>query len=183
MSVRTRPRFRHLGMYTFDPEVMAEFYCREFGLVVTDRGTGTTGHQVIFMSGDPHEHHQFVVANGREPDSKPLSNQVSFRVADLPALKAYAEHFKEIGIPLVQSKTHGNALSIYIHDPEGNTIEVYCHTPWHVQQPVGQPMDLSQPNEEILAQSEALSRAHPSFMPRDQWSRQLAAKLQDQVGS
>ena len=62
MTDRSRPRFSHVGCYTFDPEKMADFYCQTFGLVITDRGVGTTGHNVIFMSGDPHEHHQFVVA-------------------------------------------------------------------------------------------------------------------------
>ena len=183
MSDRYRPRFSHLGCYAFDPEAQAEFYCREFGLIVTDRGTGTTGHHVVFMSGDPHDHHQLVFANGREPGSKPLMNQISFRVKDVTALKAYAAHFAEIGIPLVQCKTHGNALSIYIHDPEGNTVEVYCHTPWYVGQPTGVPMDLSKSDEEILAQSEALCRAHPSFQMREDWSRGIQGRLHDRIGS
>lgn len=183
MTDRSRPRFSHVGCYTFDPEKMADFYCQTFGLVITDRGVGTTGHNVIFMSGDPHEHHQFVVANGREHGSKPLSNQISFRVQDVAALKAFAIYFEENSIPIVQCKTHGNALSIYIQDPEGNTIEVYCHTPWHIQQPVGIPLDLTKSDAEILAQSEELCRLHPSFKTRDDWSRDVALRLKKRIGA
>jgi catechol 2,3-dioxygenase len=120
---------------------------------------------------------------GREHGSKPLSNQISFRVQDVAALKAFAVYFEENSIPLVQCKTHGNALSIYIQDPEGNTIEVYCHTPWHIQQPVGIPLDLTKSDAEILVQSEELCRLHPSFKTRDDWSRDVALRLKKRIGA
>ena len=40
--------------------------------------------------------------------------------------------------------SHGNAWSCYFKDPEGNTVEAYLDTPFHVPQPHGEPLDLSQ---------------------------------------
>ena len=31
--------------------------------------------------------------------------------------------------------THGNALSVYFLDPEGNRVELLIDTPWYVPQP------------------------------------------------
>ena len=72
---------------------------------------------------------------------------------------------------------HGNALSLYVLDPEGNQIELYCHTPWYVRQPSGKPMDLTQSEAAILAQVEREVRADPSFMPREQWMAQMQARM------
>ena len=35
--------------------------------------------------------------------------------------------------------SHGNTLSIYFNDPEGNGLEVFWDTPWHVAQPKANP--------------------------------------------
>lgn len=70
---------------------------------------------------------------------------------------------------------HGNALSIYFADPEGNTVEVYVDTPFYVAQPHGDPLDL-EVDAEILAETEAICRADPTFMPLDQWQAQFLSK-------
>jgi catechol 2,3-dioxygenase len=64
---------------------------------------------------------------------------------------------------------HGNALSLYFSDPEGNTVEVHFDTTFCVSQPHGDPLDLSRPETEILAETEASCRADPSFMPIESW--------------
>ena len=75
-------------------------------------------------------------------------------------------------------KSHGNALSLYVQDPEGNQCEIYCHTPWYVSQPVGKPLDLTLSEEEILAQVEAECRDNPTFMPRQQWIENMQQQMQ-----
>ena len=36
---------------------------------------------------------------------------------------------------------------LYLRDPEGNRVEVFIDTPWHVTQPYREPMDLSLPTK------------------------------------
>ena len=45
--------------------------------------------------------------------------------------------------------SHGNAWSAYFKDPEGNRIEVFVDSPWYTPQPCRQPLDLTQPVEQI----------------------------------
>ncbi|MAF07065.1 MAG: glyoxalase, partial [Acidiferrobacteraceae bacterium] len=59
---------------------------------------------------------------------------------------------------------HGNALSFYFPDPDGNYLEMYVHTPWYIPQPHGVPYDLSLPSEEIMRKVEAHCREDPGFM-------------------
>ena len=73
--------------------------------------------------------------------------------------------------------THGNAWSCYFTDPEGNTVEAYLDTPWHVPQPHGAPFDIAAPEAEIVAWTEAHARATPGFMPIDEYQKQMAKRL------
>lgn len=177
MFKQTSMRFTHLGIYVRDLRTMVEFYTREFGLLVTDEGIGSTGPRGAFLTGDPAEHHQLVFVEGRDETSKPTTNQISFLIEDLAALRTYAKHCVEDGIPVLLTKNHGNAWSIYIKDPDGNTVEVYCHSPWYIPQPCGKPLDLSASESEILEQTEVLVRATPGWMTREEWLLSMKERL------
>jgi catechol 2,3-dioxygenase len=73
--------------------------------------------------------------------------------------------------------SHGNAWSCYFKDPEGNTVEAYLDTPFHVPQPHGEPLDLSKSDAEILRETEAACRADPGFMMMDAFRETLAGRL------
>ena len=70
------------------------------------------------------------------------------------------------------------ALSIYFPDPEGNMVEIYMDTPWYVPQPHSVPIDLSLPNDEIMAQTEKHCRQTPGFMPLKEWQAEVERRLQ-----
>ncbi len=78
------------------------------------------------------------------------------------------------GAQQMRCMNHGNALSIYFADLEGNTVEVYLDTPWYVPQPHGDPLDLGKPDEEIWAETEAICRADPGFVPVATWQARFA---------
>ena len=63
--------------------------------------------------------------------------------------------------------SHGNTLSIYFNDPEGNGVEVFWDTPWHVAQPQGKPWDISMDREQALAWVQDHFGQEPSFEPRE----------------
>ena len=62
----TRPQltFSHLGIFVRDLAAMADFYTTRLGFTVTDRGA-LPGVDLVFLSRDPDEHHQIVLASGR----------------------------------------------------------------------------------------------------------------------
>ena len=69
--------------------------------------------------------------------------------------------------------THGNAVSIYFRDPEGNRLEVFLDTPWYCEQPLREPIDLDQSDEAVMGAAEALARSRPRFRSRAQWISEM----------
>ncbi len=171
----------HVGIFAADVEKMVGFYSRFFGFLISDRGITSSGNEIVFMTSDPGEHHQFVIASGR-PKDVPFNviNQISFRVDSLATLRKLYGRLADEKIELVGRDgplCHGNALSVYFHDPEGNRIELLIDTPWHVSQPCGMPVDLSLSDEALWASLEARVRELPGFKPRAEWEQEMTRKL------
>lgn len=162
--------FSHMGFYVRDLARMARFYKDVMCFFETDRGDlGPV--QLIFLSRDPSEHHQIVLATGRPADlSFSIINQISLRVPDLATLREM--HRRVAADPDVTelvSATHGNAVSIYFRDPECNRLEVFVDMPWYCEQPLREPIDLSQSDAQVMAAAEALARSRPRFRSRAEW--------------
>lgn len=170
--------FSHFGFFVRDPARMESFYRRVMGFTVTDRGTLPTPNgtvTLVFLSRDPHEHHQIVLAGGRpEADSFNLINQISFKTGDLADLRAlHTMLLSDADVSDIQPITHGNAISIYFRDPEGNRIEAYMDTPWYCVQPLREPVDLAQTDTQIMADAERIARAAGQFMSREAWVEKM----------
>lgn len=171
----------HAGVFATDVEKMVGFYTRFFGFVVSDRGIGSNGKQIVFMTSDPREHHQFVIVEGR-PKDVPFNvvNQISFRVDSLATLRkmhARLAHEPVQKLGRDGPMSHGNALSVYFHDPEGNRIEILIDTPWYVSQPSGISVDFSMPDDALWTWLEARARESPGFKPRADWEKEISKKL------
>jgi catechol-2,3-dioxygenase len=169
--------FSHIGIFVADLARMEDFYTRVLGFAVTDRGLlGNTN--LVFLSRDPKEHHQIVLAGGRPPGAgfNPI-NQISFRMADFAGLREMHRRVEREGVQDLAPVSHGNALSIYFKDPEGNRIELFVDTPWYVQQPLRIPMDMRLNDAEIWKWAESEARKQPGFRPVDEWRASLAQKL------
>jgi len=169
----------HFGIYTTDLDRMVDFYTRVMGFVISDTGkSGSTGARIFFMTQNPECHHQFVLFDGRpeEPTYNPV-NQISFRLDSLDTLKAYRQALVEEGITQHRITDHGNAWALYFKDPEGNPVELYVDSPFYTPQPCGEPLDLDQSNDEIVARTEAMCRSRPRFMSREAWMQSIQAKL------
>ncbi|HKC06466.1 MAG TPA: VOC family protein [Methylomirabilota bacterium] len=162
--------FSHFGIYVTDLARMEDFYTRVLGLLVSDRGQVPGGSDLVFLSRDPDEHHQIVLATGRPPGVEfNVVNQISFKLPALADLKAMHARARDEGTKQFRIVTHGNAWSVYFADPEGNRVEVFVDTPWHTPQPVVEPFDIEAPVEVIERETEALCRNRPGFMSREQW--------------
>jgi catechol-2,3-dioxygenase len=169
----------HFGLFVTDLDRMVDFYTRMFGFVVSDRGASSTGPSIVFMTRDPREHHQLVFAAGR-PAELPFNivNQLSFRVDSVQTLRAMEARLKdEPGVKILGPVTHGNALSLYFRDPEGNRVELLIDTPWHVPQPCRIPVDLALPDKDLWEFIEAKARALPGFKSRAEWQAEITRKI------
>jgi len=167
----------HVGIFVTDIERMVDFYTRFLGFVVSDRGPRPDG-EIVFMTRDPNEHHQFVMASGR-PAELPFNpvNQLSFRVDSLDTLRKLARALKKEPVEELGPVTHGNALSVYFHDPEKNRVELLIDTPWYVPQPYRIPVDIMQADADLWASIEKQVRATPGFKPREEWAADIQRKI------
>jgi catechol 2,3-dioxygenase len=170
-----RPTPSHFGIFVTDVERMVAFYKEVFGLTETDRGVGRTfRNTLVFLSASPDQHHQLVLASGRPPEATfSTVMQISLVVPSIQHLRDIQVSAQERGATRLLPLNHGNALSLYFGDPEGNTVETYVDTPFYVSQPFGDPLDLSKDDATLLRETEAICRRDPSFMPIDQWQQRF----------
>jgi catechol-2,3-dioxygenase len=174
----TTVAFSHFGFYVKNLERMRDFYCRVLGFIETDRGIAR-GRPIVFLSRDPREHHQIVLVEGRTGSIDELViNQISLRVGSLAELKQrYALVKRETEVSDINPTDHGTAWSLYFRDPEKNRIELFVDSPWYVEQPRVDPLDLDASEKDIVARTRATIEKHPSFRPIEDWQRDFAAKL------
>jgi len=166
--------FSHMGFYVRDLPRMARFYKEVLGFFQTDQGDlGTV--QLVFLSRDPSEHHQIVLASGRPTDlAFSVINQISLRVPDLATLRAVRDRVRaDPDVTDLVAASHGNAVSIYFRDPEGNRLEVFLDMPWYCEQPLREPIDLDQSDDAVMAAAEAMARSRPKFRSRAEWQRDM----------
>ena len=149
MTSQIHPQLSHCGVYARDIDRMVAFYTETIGLVVSDRGISSRGSELAFMTAAPGHHHQFVVVSGRAPEGVSTVNQLSFKVTGLDQLKEVHRRVRDSGVTEIRKTSHG-----------------------------GVPIDLSLPNDEIIAQTEKHCRATPGFMPLKDWQAEVERRLQ-----
>jgi catechol 2,3-dioxygenase len=178
MTIACIPQLSHFGIYVRDIDAMTRFYTEVFGLRVTDEGEGRNFKvKLHFLSNSPDQHHQLVLASGRGADSPSTVMQLSFKVTEIDHLRQVRARALERGATQMRGMNHGNAMSIYFSDIEGNTVEVYLDTPWYIPQPHGTPLDLEKTDDALWAETEAACRADPKFEPVDQWQQRFRSGI------
>jgi catechol 2,3-dioxygenase-like lactoylglutathione lyase family enzyme len=181
----------HFGVSCWDLARMEDFYTRVLGMTVSDRGEVGGGFaQLVFLTTDPAEHHQLVLASGRTEggvlDGPVFGGsfgaaifQLTFRLDDLATLRRVQQRLVAEGNNNFVPLNHGNSWSVYTRDPEGNALELTVDSPWYVRQPCGEPLDLSLDDDEILRQTEAICRATGEWQPAEEWREQIARRIAD----
>jgi catechol-2,3-dioxygenase len=171
----------HMGFAVHDIRLMATYYQEVLDFKVTDQGQlGTT--ELMFLSRNEKEHHQIVMATGR-PQELPFNpiNQISFRVPNIAFLKLFLSRAKaNPGTHDLVSICHGNALSIYFRDPEGNRIEIFFDTPWYCEQPLREMIDFELSEEEIMQMAYKSASSRPGFCSREEWLAKMHTKMNPQ---
>ena len=185
MSTMSAPSFRlRLGHATIparDLNAMVAFYTEVLGFHVTNRGEPVPGlGEMAFISQTVAEHHQIVLVETPEPATRSfvLADHLAFHVESL-------DHLRELSVRLIDAGNlsaipinHGNAWSVYFTDPEGNGLECFVDSPFHVAQPYGDGLDLSMSDAEIEADTRSKLESQPEFQSFSQWRENMATRLE-----
>ena len=178
-SPAARLSLSHATVAVRDLDAMLEFYCGVLGFVVTNRGEAGEGSQMAFISQDPTEHHQMVFVSGL-PDTEHqfvMADHMAFRTGTLDDLRAIGARLDEAGVEGAIPINHGNAWSLYFNDPEGNGLECFVDSPFHVAQPFADGLDLSADDATIEADTRAKVENDPEFQPIADWQAEFRARL------
>ena len=142
----------HVGIYVRDLDRMTAFYRDFLGMTVTKQNMGWGA---VFLSSDPEaSDHEIALMKGEPQGTETLINQISLRVDTLDDVRAVWRGLEAWGCRLHEVVSHVSAIGCYFFDPEGNRTEVFWltgKTSWAV---IAEPVDLSQPDEVIMAQVE-----------------------------
>ncbi len=173
-------RLSHCVLYVRDLENMLSFYRDVLGFDVTDRGPMIAGAdespELCFLSQVGSEHHQLAFANVRGEGASTSLDHVAFRVDSLADVKRFWERLEENrresghdakAAPIA----HGNAWSIYFEDPEQNRVDIFCDSPFHVDQPQISPFDIDLDEKELREWTEATFRSEPGFTRQEEFLR------------
>lgn len=141
----------HIGLYVQDLEKMVAFYRDFLGMQVTKQNWKAGA---VFLSSDPaRTDHEIALMRGRPSAEDPhLINQISMRVVSLADLRDMYRGIKARGYQIHRVVSHASAIGCYFADPEGNTTEVFWVTGRPCWVMAGDPVDLEQSDELILAQ-------------------------------
>lgn len=178
-------RLAHATLAVRDLDRMVAFYADVLGFHVTNRGEPVPGMgEMVFMSQTPDEHHQLVLVQTAEPTPRAfmMTDHLAFRTGSLDDLRGLTARLTADGNGSAIPISHGNAWSVYFTDPEGNGLECFLDTPFHVAQPYADGLDLSLSDAEIEATTRAKIESLPEFQPFPQWRTEMSARLGNEQG-
>lgn len=180
-----RLAFSHMGITVTDMLVMETFYQKALGFIVTDRGH-EGGMDLVFLSRSPNDHHQIILSTGRpvgmpqntiNPQFGSSINQISFKMPQLDDMRKIGQALLKEGATSLLTANHGNAWSLYAHDPEQNNLEFYVETPWYVAQPMFLPLDLTKSDQEIHDETLQVCEKGKGFEPIAQWRARMSERM------
>ncbi len=175
-----RLQLGHATLAAKDLDSLSAFYSEVLGFQVTDRGpVGPDGGEIAFLSQDPRYHHQIAMVSGvPTPDHAfMMVEHLAFRTGSLDDLRELQTRLEAAEIKGVLQISHGNAWSLYFDDPEGNGVECFVDSPFHVAQPFAKGFDLSQGDDEILESTRELLQGEPDFGPMEEWRQGFVKSL------
>src|SRR5688572_11854049 len=188
MAKRIDPRtdIGHVHLKVSDLDRAIGFYNGVLGFEVTQR----MGGSAAFLSAGGYHHH--IGLNTWESDggtAPPAGStglyHLAIRYPDRAALGEALRSLRDGGIPLDGAADHGVSEALYLRDPDGNGVELYCDRPraeWPrgadgSLQMVTEPLDLAgliaAADAQVPLEGETVSPYAPMAEDTRQWLREL----------
>src|SRR5258707_12970590 len=146
---------RHVGLPAKNLAALKAFYQDVLGMTVVRETSADApfGATLFLVHPNGEEDHDLVFL------ADPMAAHTAFEVASVAELKMAYREVRARGVPIEMAVNHGVQLSFSFRDPEGHRIEIYWLTPVR-NLPVGlaDPLDLDQPEEELLREVERTAR-------------------------
>lgn len=123
----------HAVLYVENLQRSVAFYRNLLGFVPIGEAFG--GRAAAFRGGDHRTHHELLLievgdaphpGTGRRQGLYHLGIKVGDSLAELAAAK---NELAAAGVPVRGESDHGVTWSLYIHDPDGNELELYADNP------------------------------------------------------
>lgn len=134
----------HIVLMCKDVQKMKQFYCDVLGFTVAHEGSRGD----VFITSDPaREEHEIALFPGRGDGESSVLNHIALHVDTVEQMREFYQVFNEQGV-VDRCTSHGNTVSCYFFDPDGNRLEVYALVTtgeYHG------PLDLTKSADEILA--------------------------------
>ena len=174
-------QWSHCVLRVRDLDAMTTFYRDILGFQISDRGPlGPGGPEIVFLTTSSSDHHQLALAATRDANEASTLDHMAFRVPSVAEVRSIFQAVSDDDrVSRVAPVTHGNAISVYFSDPEENSIEIFCDTPWHVAQPQIRGWDPTLTDDEVLASVREAFSDQPEFAPMDRYRGQAAAELKE----
>jgi catechol 2,3-dioxygenase len=132
MAKRIDPRIEigHVHLKVADLDRAVAFYAGVLGFEITQR----MGRHAAFLSAGGYHHHIGLNTWESRSGSPPPPGTTglyhfAIRYPDRASLADALKRLTEAGIPLDGASDHGVSEALYLHDPDGNGVELYCDRP------------------------------------------------------
>jgi catechol 2,3-dioxygenase len=130
MTIDSRVRVGHVHLKVSDLDRSLEFWCGVLGLELMAR----LGDQAAFVSAGGYHHHIGLNTWGSQGGTPAPAGHTglfhaAIRYPDRKALAAALRRLVDAGIPLDGASDHGVSEALYLHDPDGNGLELYRDRP------------------------------------------------------
>jgi catechol 2,3-dioxygenase len=192
MAKRIDPRtdIGHVHLKVSDLDRAIGFYNGVLGFEVTQR----MGRSAAFLSAGGYHHHIGLntwESHGGTPPPAGATGlyHLAIRYPDRAALGEALRSLRDGGIALDGAADHGVSEALYLRDPDGNGVELYCDRPraeWPrgsdgSLQMVTEPLDLAgliaAADAQVPLEGETVSPYAPMAEDTRQWLRELRGKL------
>ncbi len=120
----------HVHLKVTDLQRAEDFYCGLLGFKVMAR----YGSQAVFISAGGYHHHiglnTWQSKNGtKAPINSPGLFHTAILYPDRKALATILKRLTDHNYPITGAADHGVSEAIYLDDPDGNGVELYCDRP------------------------------------------------------
>ena len=129
-AIDPRVRIGHVHLKVADLQRALDFYCGVLGFELTQR----FGPQAAFVSAGGYHHHLGLntwesLGGGPPPPGTTGLYHVAILYPTRALLGDALRRLQRAGIELEGAADHGVSEALYLRDPDGNGVELYCDRP------------------------------------------------------